>query len=116
MKRIMLAAAFTLAGTFGALADVGSGLVGNTVTLTGPNGDVTKIFYPDASSTVVKRPDGSEVNGSWRVDGDKICTVTGDAPETCTQPITEAPAAGMSGVIKGEQGDVAWTVTAGKDF
>src|SRR5690606_15151023 len=61
MKKLILAAAvstFALAGA--AFANVGAGLVGNTVTLTGPDGAVTKIYYPDESSIVVKGADGSE--------------------------------------------------------
>ncbi|MEQ9144220.1 MAG: hypothetical protein RLO08_07665 [Parvibaculaceae bacterium] len=116
MKKLFLSTAILAASAGMALADVGAGLVGNTVTLTGPDGATTMVYYPDASSVVVKTPDGAEVPGSWRVDGDKICTTTGDQPENCTAPIDEAPGVGSSGTIDGEAGSVGWTVTAGKGF
>jgi hypothetical protein len=119
MKKTILAAvvaasAFALAAP--ALADVGAGLVGNTVTLTAADGSVTKIYYPDTASIVVKTADGSEVPGSWRVSDNTICTTMGEAPENCTAPIDEAPVAGASGVIQGEQGEVKWAVSEGKAF
>ena len=119
MKKTIFAAALavpaiTLAAP--ATADVGAGLVGNTVTLTAADGAVTKIYYPDASNIVVKAADGSEIAGSCRVSDNTICTTMGEAPENCTAPIEEAPAVGGSGTIEGEQGNVGWTVTAGKDF
>ncbi len=116
MKKLVLTAAALAMSTSFALADIGAGLVGNTVTLTGPDGTVTKVHYPDASNIVLKLPDGAEVPGTWRVEGNSICTTAGDQPENCTPPIDEAPAVGSSGTIDGEAGSVAWAVTAGKDF
>lgn len=116
MKHPLLSAVFlTLSGTI-ALADVGAGLIGNTVTLTGPDGVSTQIFYSDANTILVKIPDGTEVPGTWRVDGNKICTTTGTMPENCTDPIDEPPAAGSSGAIDGEGGTVTWSIAAGKGF
>ncbi|MEQ8266516.1 MAG: hypothetical protein RH982_04915 [Parvibaculum sp.] len=119
MRKFVFAAAvavsaLVLGGT--AMADVGAGLVGNTVTLTAADGSVTQIFYPDATSIVVKAADGTETPGNWRVSDNTICTKVGDAPENCTAPIEEAPAVGSSGVIKGEQGEVKWAVSEGKAF
>lgn len=119
MKKLVLAAtvvvsAIALGGI--AMADVGTGLVGNTVTLTAADGSQTQIFYPDASNIQVKTADGTVSDGSWHVAGDTICTQVGDAPENCTAPIEEAPAAGSSGVIEGEQGEVKWSVSEGKAF
>lgn len=119
MKKLILAATFavsTLAFAGAASADVGAGLIGNTVTLTGPDGAVTKLHYPDASNVVVQGADGSEMAGTWRVADNTICTTIGDQPENCTAPIDEAPAVGNSGTLEGEQGNVGWAVTAGKDF
>jgi len=116
MKKLVLTAAMLAMSTSFAMADIGAGLVGNTVTLTGPDGTVTKVHYPDASNIVLKLPDGAEVPGTWRVDGNSICTTAGDQPENCTPPIDDAPAVGSAGSIDGEAGSVAWAVTAGKDF
>lgn len=116
MNKLLLSAAILVATAGGAFADIGAGLIGNTVTLTGPDGSVTKIFYPDAGTLVMKVPAGAEVPGTWRVDGDTICTTAGDQPENCTPPITEAPAVGGSGEIVGEAGTVGWMISAGKDF
>ncbi len=118
MKKISLAT-LVLTSSLGlgaALADVGTGLVGNTVTLTSDDGAVTKIFYADASNLVVKTAEGTEIPGTWRVEDNKICTSAGDTPESCTTPIDEAPAVGSAGSIDGEAGSVSWTVTAGRDF
>lgn len=116
MKKLLLSAVFLAGSAFAAHADVGAGLVGNTVTLTGSDGTVTQIYYPDDSTTQVKLPDGNVVSGTWRVEGDTICTVTGEAPESCTDPIEEAPAAGASGTIEGPEGSVEWKVSEGKAF
>lgn len=119
MKKLVLAATFalsTLAFAGAANADVGAGLIGNTVTLTAPDGAVTKIHYPDASSVVVLGADGTEMGGSWRVADNTICTTIGDQPENCTAPIDEAPTVGSSGTLESENGNVGWAVTAGKDF
>ncbi|PCJ69327.1 MAG: hypothetical protein COA62_11960 [Rhodobiaceae bacterium] len=116
MKKLLLSVAILTASAGVALADIGAGLIGNTVTLTGPDGAETKIYYPDASTLVMKIPTGAEIPGTWRVDGETICTTAGDQPENCTPPITEAPTPGASGTIDGDAGSVAWAVTAGKDF
>ncbi|MEX1154166.1 hypothetical protein [Parvibaculum sp.] len=119
MKKTIFAAALAAAAVAfaaPATADVGAGLVGNTVTLTFADGSQSKIFYPDASSIVVKAPDGSEAQGSWHVSDNKICTKVGEAAENCTDPVEEAPAVGSSGVIPGEQGEVKWAVSEGKGF
>lgn len=115
--RICLAAstaAFLLAPG-AALADVGSGLVGNTVELTGPQG-TTKIYYPDRKRIIVRAPDGKETRGWWRVKGKSICTKMAKTPENCTDPISEPPKAGSTGVITGGEGDLKWSVTEGKGF
>jgi hypothetical protein len=117
MKKLAIAVAFAVSTFAGAAyANVGAGLVGNTVTLTGADGGVMKIYYPDASNIVVKGADGAEVAGTWRVDGNKICTTVGENPENCTEAVDEAPAVGSSGTIEGEQGAVQWAVSEGKDF
>jgi hypothetical protein len=116
MKKLFLTAAALAMSTSFAMADIGAGLVGNTVTLTGPDGAVTKVHYPDGSNIVLKMADGAEIPGTWRVNANSICTTAGDQPENCTPPIEEAPIVGSSGTIDGEAGSVAWAVTAGKDF
>jgi len=118
MKKLLLSVAILTASAGVALADIGAGLIGNTVTLTGPDGAETRIYYPDASTLVMKIPTGAEIPGTWRVDGETICTTAGDQPENCTPPIAEAPTPGASGTIDGDgdAGSVAWAVTAGKDF
>ena len=117
MKKLILAAAIsTFAFTGAALANVGDGLVGNTVTLTFADGSQSQIYYPDASTIMVKSPDGSVSEGTWHVSDNKICTKVGDAPENCTAPVEEAPAVGSSGVVSGEQGEIKWAVSEGKGF
>jgi hypothetical protein len=95
--------------------DVGSGLIGNTVELTGPAG-TTKIYYPNRKIIIVRAPNGKTSKGWWRVKGKSICTKIGDKAENCTEPIKTPPVAGSSGVITGAQGDLKWAVTKGKGF
>ncbi|MEQ9518348.1 MAG: hypothetical protein RLN89_02785 [Parvibaculum sp.] len=125
MKKANLATALATASlvvtslAFGASvagADVGAGLVGNTVTLTSSDGAETQIYYADGSKIVIKTSEGAEIPGTWRVEGNTICTSAGDAPESCTAPIDEAPIVGSAGSIEGEAGSVAWAVSAGRDF
>ncbi|MDR3498246.1 MAG: hypothetical protein P4L72_03355 [Parvibaculum sp.] len=103
------------AGTSAMAKDVGSGLIGNTVELTGPAG-TTSIYYPNHKILVVRAPNGKTTKGWWRVKGRSICTKIGDKDENCTDPIKEPPVAGSSGVITGDQGDLKWTVKKGKGF
>jgi hypothetical protein len=95
--------------------DVGSGLIGNTVELTGPAG-TTKIYYPNRKTLIVRAPDGKTSKGWWRVKGKSICTKIGDKAENCTEPIKDAPVAGSTGVITGDKGNLKWSVTKGKGF
>ena len=100
-----------------AAANVGTGLVGNTVELTGPQG-TTKIFYADRKTILVHAPDGSEMKGSWRVKGRQICTRMEKKPENCTAPIDVPPVQGSAGTLPGHDGagDLKWAVTKGKGF
>ncbi len=116
MNKILLSIGILIASAGIALADIGAGLVGNTVILTEPDGEEIRIFYVDTENIVLKLPDGAEVPGTWRVVDDTICTTAGSEAETCSTPISEPPAVGSSGTLEAEEGAVAWAVTAGKDF
>jgi len=108
-----------------AAGNVGSGLIGNTVELTGAAG-TTKIFYRDRDNLWIKMPDGKVRRGWWRIKGRSICTRTSDAPENCTPPVDVPPVVGSAGVIKNpgahleggdvDAGDVTWIVKKGKTF
>lgn len=110
-----VAATLQASAALAAGRNVGSGLIGNTVELTGPAG-TTKIYYPDRDNIIVRMPDGKKTRGWWRVKGRSICTKTGDKPENCTEPIDQPPVAGSSGVITGPGGDIKWMVTKGRGF
>lgn len=112
---VLAVMAFHAPGALAAGRNVGSGLVGNTVELTGPAG-TTKIYYRDRRSLVVLTPDGKKSRGWWRVKGKSICTKIGEKPENCTEPIMDAPGAGSSGVITGAEGDLKWAITQGRGF
>jgi hypothetical protein len=118
-KQVALAAAFAgLCQTTAANAasrNVGSGLIGNTVELTGPAGK-TSIYYVNRDDLIVHMPDGKKVRGWWRVKGRSICTKMGNKPENCTDPIDEPPVAGSSGVLTGPGGDIRWAVIEGRAF
>lgn len=116
LKSAALAALLTGAGAIAALANVGAGLVGNSVTLTGPDGATVVLFYPDASSVERKAPDGSTATGSWAVNGQDICTTFPGEEEACVTVTDTAPAVGASGEVPGEAGVTTWTVSEGKAF
>lgn len=100
-----------------ARADVGSGLIGNTVILSAADGAVTRVFYQDEKTIIIRATDGTLAIGQWRVKDNSICTRMGDnQPENCTAAIDQPPVAGSSGVITGEHGDIRWSVIAGKGF
>lgn len=110
-------AAFLVAGSATlALADVGAGLVGNTVTVTNADGTVIQIYYPDTRTIEVKAPDGALKAGTWRVEDNKICTQQGDNPESCTPPIEEPPVVGSMGTLDADKGALQWAVSAGRGF
>lgn len=119
LKRLALATALAascqISMASAAVRNVGSGLIGNTVELTGPAG-TTKIYYLNRDDLLVRMPDGKKTRGWWRVKGRSICTKMGDKPENCTDPIDEPPVAGSAGVISGPGGDIKWSVTKGRGF
>ncbi len=118
LKHIAFAASLFLAPSAAQATDnVGAGLVGNTVELTGPRG-TTSIYYPDRETILVRAPDGGETKGSWRVKDRQICTRVENETENCTAPIDEPPVAGSAGTLTGSDGagDLQWTVKKGKAF
>ncbi len=100
-----------------AAGNVGSGLIGNTVVLTGPAG-TTQIFYRDRDNLIIKMADGKTRRGWWRVKGRSLCTRTGDAPENCTAAVDVPPVIGSSGVIETPDGtgSITWEVREGRAF
>ena len=98
-------------------ANVGSGLIGNTVILTGPTG-TTQIFYKDRDNLVIKLPNGKTKRGWWRVKDRSICTKT-DATENCTVAVDVPPVAGASGTIPAPDAvtpPLTWEVRKGRAF
>ena len=75
MKRILLTA-FAFACLSGAAfaADATSALVGNTLTVTSPDG-MTKLWYKADNTYTGVRPDGVSISGTWSMAGDQLCTV-----------------------------------------
>tara|TARA_R110000868_G_scaffold181050_3_gene421812 strand:+ start:308 stop:706 length:399 start_codon:yes stop_codon:yes gene_type:complete len=100
-----------------AAGNVGSGLIGNTVVLTGPAG-TTQIFYRDRDNLIIRMADGKTRRGWWRVKGRSLCTRTGDAPENCTAAVDVPPVIGSSGVIETPDGtgSITWEVREGRAF
>ncbi len=115
-KSAALAVLLTGAGAVAALANVGAGLVGNSVTLTGPDGGTVVLYYADESTVVRQAPDGSEATGSWSVNGQDICTSFPGEEEACATVTDAPPAPGEGGEIEGEAGVTTWEVTEGKAF
>jgi len=116
LKSAALAALLAGAGAVAAFANVGAGLVGNSVTVTGPDGATVILYYPDASTVERKAPDGSMASGTWSVNGQDICTTFPGEEEACVTVTEEAPVVGASGEIPGEAGASTWSVSEGKAF
>jgi|GEM_PF-907801 len=98
-------------------ANVGTGLIGNTVILTGPTG-TTQIFYKDRDNLVIKLPNGKTKRGWWRVKGRSICTKTNE-DENCTPAVDVPPVAGASGTIPSPDATtppLTWEIREGRAF
>lgn len=79
VRVLLLAAAAASALAGAAYADV-SGLVGNTVLLTTPNGGQIKVQLHSDGTYVTTTPQGS-VKGAWKFDAGQLCyTQTDPAP------------------------------------
>jgi hypothetical protein len=92
-------------------------LFGNTVVITSSAGVTKAMVNADNTYTSVL-PDGSEVKGTWAVDGDKTCyTQTDPAPAADAKPFcapTETHAVGDKWEAKGPDGSsVKFELVAG---
>jgi hypothetical protein len=81
MKRIILAAVAAVAFTTSAFAgdEVMATRFGNTTKVTYPNGQVVKVWY-NADHTWSGDANGTAINGTWKLEGDKICVTTANPP------------------------------------
>jgi hypothetical protein len=78
--RIILAAAAALALATPALADTLQEVTTRGIVLTVEGMDIDVTYTPDGKFTAL---DG-QVTGTWRIDGDKLCTTSNFEPEeTC---------------------------------
>lgn len=87
---------------------------GNTVTVTNANGSRAVLINADGSYTQ-KLADGTEAKGTWKIDGDKSCFMSGvaDAPPYCVP--AEAHAVGDSWELTAPDGSKETaTLTAGR--
>jgi hypothetical protein len=79
MKRFVFGLVAAAALSTAAFAsDVMAPRFGNTVVLTAPNGQVTKLMYNADGTMDIVTPDGAKGKGKWAMEGDKLC-VTPDA-------------------------------------
>ena len=89
---VLMAAASALFAAQGASAGDMTGLFGNTIECTYPNGNVTKVWVKDGGQYTVLR-DGNTVNGTWVDNGDQACyTETDPAPPAGTKPVCASSA------------------------
>ena len=85
MKRIFAGLAVAAISVSMALAadDPMASRYGNTVVVTGPDGkEVGRIYYDADKKASRKMADGSEVKGTWALEGNKLCfSQTAPAPK-----------------------------------
>ena len=91
MKRILAAAAllaFSATFAIAAAEDPMASRYGNTVVTTTADGKPAGNAYYDADGKVSRKtPDGKEVKGTWKLEGDKLCvTQTDPAPAADAKP------------------------------
>jgi hypothetical protein len=83
---IGLAAAATLICTT-ASADM-TGIIGNTIACTYPDGKVTKVWVEAGGKYSIQRPDGTTARGTWTDSGTEVCyTDTDPAPPPNFKPV-----------------------------
>ena len=74
----------------GARADNMSGMYGNTVVCSYPDGNVTKVYVEQGGAYTVIRG-GQTIAGNWADDGTNVCyTETNPAPPAGTKPVCVA--------------------------
>lgn len=119
MKRIFAGLAVAAMSVSMAIAadDPMASRYGNTVVITGPDGkEVGRIYYDADKKTTRKMADGSEISGTWSLEGNDLCftqTAPAAAPKQC-QPFTGAKAVGESWEVTTPQGKVKATLTKGR--
>jgi hypothetical protein len=93
---------------------------GNTVVITGPDGkEVGRIYYDADKKVSRKMADGSEVKGTWALEGTKLCfaqTAPAPKPEEAKQ-CSDFPGAknvGDSWDVVTPQGKLKATLTKGR--
>lgn len=85
MRIAILAAVAVMAAASAAAADPMASAYNNTVTITYPNGAMTKMHIDADGSYVAKAPDGSTAKGSWKIENGSTCfTQTEPAPPAGT--------------------------------
>lgn len=81
MKRFVIAAVAAIALSSAAFAaDPMEPRYGNTVVLTAPNGQVTKLMYNKDGTMDIVLPDGTKGKGTWVMEGDKLCITAAVGP------------------------------------
>ena len=90
MKRILAAAALAAFSASFAIAadDPMASRYGNTIATTTADGKPAGNAYYNADHTMSRKtPDGKEMKGTWKLDGDKLCiTQTDPAPAPDMKP------------------------------
>lgn len=82
MRKLMLAAATVLALATPAAADTLEEVTSKGIFLTVQGMDIDVIYTPDGKFTAM---DG-QVTGTWKIDGDKLCTSSNfDPTESCVE-------------------------------
>ena len=80
MRRLMIAAAL-LAVSTPAFADTLQEVTTHGMILSVQGTDIDVAFTPDGKFTAF----GGQITGTWRIDGDKLCTISSADPmESCT--------------------------------
>lgn len=82
MRRLLIAAAVLVMAAGPAAADTLTEVTTRGIILTVQGMDIDVIYTPDGKFTAME----GQVTGTWRIDGDKLCTTSNfDPQETCVE-------------------------------
>jgi hypothetical protein len=106
--RVLLAAAALFAISTPALADTLQEVTTHGMVIVLPTGDIDVAYTPDGKFTAAS----GAVTGTWRIDGDKLCTTSSvDPTENCV-PYPTGKKAGDSFEVTGPQGTATVRINA----
>jgi hypothetical protein len=106
MRKLIIAAAALAAFATPALADTLQEVTTKGMVITVQDMQIDVTFTPDGKFTAL---DG-QVTGTWRIDGDKLCTTSNAAPDEQCVAYPKGKKSGDSFDVTGPQGSATITI------